>query len=178
MRRFQQQRALLPPQLLFALTYKYCVLPLLLLTASSSAPLVAAAQECDLQCPTDIGATCAFGNSPHTGSNGYTQEVSIDGMHCSCPPGYTGLRCEAAFESCGDGQHVCYHGGRCVSGEVDDFGNVQLYCDCSAAQDDGGVPHVGKYCQHATVSEEAENCDATNEATFCFNGGVCNAQYP
>jgi len=176
-----------------------CTTMILLLMSNNSNTV--SAQTCDLQCPTDIGATCAFGNSPHTvqgtttttnNNNGEQQqqqqqqeEVSINGMHCSCPPGYTGLYCEVAFESCGDGdgsQHVCYHGGSCVSGEVDDFGNVQLYCDCSTAALDGSgnvQQYVGKYCQHATVSAETETCDAsTNEASFCFNQGVCNPQYP
>ena len=137
---------------------------------------------CDLDCPTAIGATCAYGDSPHIvlGTTNTTTSTNINGMHCSCPLLYTGLRCEVPYESCGDGQHECYHGGICRQGEVDDFGNVQLFCDCSTATggDDPTAVFVGKYCQHSTVSAESTKCDSSNQDTFCFNQGVCNTQYP
>ena len=154
----------------------------LLWTAGARVGLLVSAA-CDLECPTDIGAKCVYGDSPHVilGATNSSSSENLNGMHCSCPSSYTGLLCEVPFESCGDGQHVCYHGGNCVNGEVDDFGNVQLYCDCSSATGEDNDPttvFVGKYCQHSTVSAETDKCDSSNQATFCFNQGVCNAQYP
>lgn len=140
---------------------------------------------CDLSCPTDIGAVCAFGESASLATTTTTEgsaisatTTSINGMHCTCPSLYTGTLCEVPYQSCGDGQHNCLHGGTCVLGEEDDFGNVQLYCDCSTAVDSvSSTPYVGKYCQHATLTIDTQ-CTEANVATFCRNGGLCNDKYP
>jgi hypothetical protein len=145
---------------------------------------------CDLDCPTLIGAKCAFGDSPllgdstlpglnatSTSSSSKNSTTSIDGMHCTCPEFYTGVLCEFKFDSCGDTNlHICYHGGQCQSGAVDAFGNVQHYCDCADAVDPvTSRPYVGKYCELATVA----TCDDPNDPElFCFNGGMCNSKYP
>jgi hypothetical protein len=43
--------------------------------------------------------------------------------------GMDGVKCDHIFEAC-DGQqaHQCYHGGECIPGLQDKFGNTQLYC--------------------------------------------------
>ena len=166
-------------------------LPLLLLLLLGSqfllSILLVGAQECDLPCPTDLGATCAFGNAPGndglpgSAEGGDSSTSNIDGMHCAnCPAFTTGLQCELPYASCGDGAHVCYHGGVCQEGEVDDYGNWQLYCDCSgtASTSGNGRPYVGKYCQHETVDEDEVACDDTNVDVYCRNGGICNGKYP
>jgi len=161
-------------------------LPLLLLGSQFllGILLVGAQDVCDLPCPTELGATCAFGNAPWNddlpggAAQGGDSSGNIDGMHCAnCPAFTTGLQCELPYASCGDGQHVCYHGGTCQQGEVDDYGNWQLYCDCSATSANGR-PYVGKYCQHETVDEDEFACDDTNVDVYCRNGGICNGNYP
>jgi hypothetical protein len=134
---------------------------------------------CDLECPTQIGAKCAFGDTPGAALPGLSNEApkNINGMHCSCPDSYTGLLCDQAYDSCGDGnQHICYHGGECRAGAVDKYGNVQRYCDCTNAKDPATQrPYVGKYCELATVA----TCDDPDKPDlFCFNGGICNDKYP
>jgi hypothetical protein len=140
---------------------------------------------CDLECPTNIGSKCAFGESPNmiimnsntTATSSSTTTKSINGMHCICPEFYTGIQCEFSFDSCNDkNQHVCYHGGTCQSGGVDQYGNIQHYCDCSNAKDTvTKSPYVGKYCELATVA----TCDDPIEPNlFCFNGGICNDKFP
>lgn len=136
---------------------------------------------CDLECPTNIGSTCSFGESPHminlNSTTTTTTTKSINGMHCICPEFYTGIQCEFSYDSCNDkNQHVCYHGGTCQSGGVDPYGNIEHYCDCSNAKDTvTSTPYVGKYCELATVA----TCDDPIEPNlFCFNGGVCNDKYP
>ena len=84
---------------------------------------------CDLDCPASIGSKCNFGESPNmivsnstttTTSSPSTNNKSINGMHCICPESYTGIQCEFTYESCNDkNQHVCYNGGKCQSGGVD-----------------------------------------------------------
>jgi hypothetical protein len=136
---------------------------------------------CDLECPTNVGAKCAFGESPYMVDSSMSPisstTTSLNGMHCTCPDFYTGIQCEFSYDSCNDkNQHVCYHGGICQSGAIDSFGNVQHYCDCSVAVDTTTKrPYVGKYCELATVA----TCDNTNDPNpFCFNGGICNDKYP
>ena len=125
--------------------------------------VITAQTPCTLQCPADIGSTCVVDPAPL-------------GTHCKCPGFFTGLKCEVRYEACGDGEHICYHGGTCESGLVDEFGNNQYYCNCDAAVDVTGTKHVGKYCEHPIVSATA--CTTQNQNEFCFNGGVCNPQYP
>jgi hypothetical protein len=137
---------------------------------------------CDLECPTSIGARCAFGESSNmiimnSTASPFTTTKSINGMHCICPEFYTGIQCEFSYDSCNDkNQHVCYHGGACQSGGVDEYGNIQHYCDCSNAKDTiTKTPYVGKYCELATVA----TCDDPIEPNlFCFNGGICNDKFP
>lgn len=58
----------------------------------------------------------------------------IDNQHCSCPIGWTGVTCEVKYESC-DQHHPCFHGGQCILGLNDRFGNDQLFCNCDNAVD-------------------------------------------
>ncbi len=139
---------------------------------------------CDLECPTNIGSKCNFGESTFlltinatTSSSSGSSTKSINGMHCSCPEFYTGIQCEFSYDSCNDrNQHVCLHGGSCQSGGIDPYGNTEHYCDCRNAKDPVTQnPYVGKYCELATVP----TCDDPAEPNlFCFNGGVCNDKSP
>lgn len=97
------------------------------------------------------------------------KEVSVDGYHCKCPEGFTGMTCRVIFESCADNStdHVCYHGGSCVRGELDAFDNLQYHCDCSNAISNGTF-YAGKYCEHPAVTV----CDP-DKHTFCVNNGEC-----
>jgi len=68
---------------------------------------------------------------------------------------------------------MCYHGGQCVPGLSDKYGNDQLFCDCTSAIASDGTQYVGKYCE--TPFEQL--CDQSGD-TFCVNGGECNPSYP
>jgi hypothetical protein len=91
--------------------------------------------------------------------------------NCACPIGWTGATCDQPYESCFniDQTSKCLNGGKCLNGELDDFGNVQNYCACDST-------HTGKYCQHTVLPME-EGCTVANQAKFCFNGGACNPGY-
>eukprot|EP00543_Licmophora_paradoxa_P004740 CAMPEP_0202454642 /NCGR_PEP_ID=MMETSP1360-20130828/12321_1 /ASSEMBLY_ACC=CAM_ASM_000848 /TAXON_ID=515479 /ORGANISM="Licmophora paradoxa, Strain CCMP2313" /LENGTH=106 /DNA_ID=CAMNT_0049074001 /DNA_START=116 /DNA_END=433 /DNA_ORIENTATION=- len=100
--------------------------------------------QCTLQCMND--SICMKGTtdfSDHPTKDGVPLEFHVngdkDGYHCSCPHGFTGLKCGRKYANCNDGVHKCYHGGKCLEGLEDIYGNDQLYCDCSEAQDDNGM---------------------------------------
>jgi len=97
----------------------------------------------DPACPLDCtgGGICTRGNADYskfssstTNSNTaitmpFLRDANMGGYHCDCPPGRTGLTCEREYETCGDGKHYCFHGGRCMEGLTDEYGNEQFFCD-------------------------------------------------
>ena len=143
---------------------------LLLLSLTALAHASDDEQQCTLKCHQE--APCVLGNadfSDHVlGPEGKPLEfhatTNQQGMHCSCPHGWTGLTCNRIFDTC-NGDHKCYNGGSCIPGLEDYFGNQQLFCDCAHAKDSEGNRYVGKFCEHRQVDQ----CDETG--TFCVNGG-------
>ena len=118
-------------------------------------------------------STEGHGMDPTTGGPlEFHEETNRNGWFCNCQQGWTGLQCELGFESCNDGQHVCYHGGKCIPGLEDEYGNEQLYCDCDDAidPDQPTKRFTGKYCEE--VIPNISECDERTET--CKNGGVCN----
>jgi len=126
--------------------------------------------ECDFKCFNN--STCAWGVQDTTGHPDglkfHTEELSRDNKHCACKPGFTGLRCAKEYVSCYDNDHKCYHGGQCIPGLNDEYGNHQYFCDCSKAKDDQNNRYAGKYCENQAI----DVCD-TDGSLFCVNGGTC-----
>lgn len=94
----------------------------LLLALLPAAALLQAATGSEDVCTIDClhGTKCVKGDAnftwhPLKSDNGqpfdFHKEISRDGWHCGCPEGLTGLRCGRKYESCNDGEHVCYNGG-------------------------------------------------------------------
>lgn len=131
---------------------------------------VTSGADCTLNCPNDAPCQIGAGDfSAHTTAN---IEQTYGSMHCGCPYGWTGVLCDHKYETC-DNNHKCYHGGECVPGMKDKYGNDQLFCDCSNAVMSDGTKYVGKYCE--TPFEKI--CDDEGN-DFCVNGGDCNPEYP
>ena len=71
---------------------------------------------CPLDCKGD--GVCFRGNADFSKftatehSMPFLTDTNQNGYYCQCPPGRTGLLCERQFESCGDGLHFCFHGGK------------------------------------------------------------------
>jgi len=136
------------------------------------------ALECGFECYNN--STCAesdadFSDHP-TKVNGDPLDIHVetnrDGMHCKCPPGFTGLRCARTYLSClNDESHKCYHGGQCIEGLEDIYGNSQYFCDCSTAVENG-VTYAGKYCELPAINV----CDSAGEK-FCVNGMECKPDW-
>ena len=150
------------------------------------------ASDCPLEC--DFGTECVRGDQdtsehmvqPLDGTPlTIHQYLNEDGWHCDCPHGLTGLRCGTVFESCNDGSHKCYNGGKCINGLEDEYGNLQLFCDCkSAIDEEQNLQFVGKYCEEAVplaipVSESSNDNGAIDDTTstcdpsMCVNGSSC-----
>jgi hypothetical protein len=133
------------------------------------------AESCPLTCLND--SVCKSGDANFEGMPTDSQgealdmhkETTMEGYHCECPEGFTGMTCSVIYESCADEatDHVCYHGGRCVRGVLDAFDNLQYHCDCSNAIDDG-IYYAGTYCEHPSMTV----CDP-DKHTFCVNNGEC-----
>jgi hypothetical protein len=132
---------------------------------------------CDLDCGDN---TCVVGSATFTdhfqhpdGSDfDFLADKDVDNMHCDCPHGWTGVMCDAIFETC-SGNHKCYYGGECIDGLIDSFGNKQLFCDCGNAVDDEGFQREGKYCEHKAT----DFCTDARDH-FCLHEGECNPDYP
>lgn len=66
--------------------------------------------DCDLKCMN--GGSCALGIKNYAlavlGYNDFWANHE-EAMHCQCPPGFFGVRCEIAANACGD--HHCFNGG-------------------------------------------------------------------
>lgn len=103
----------------------------------------------------------------------FHKEIERDGYHCSCPPGLTGLRCGRKYESCNDGEHVCYNGGQCIATMKDIYQNDQQYCDCPSSVDDQGntLRFSGKYCE-VEIAVSGNRCGDAGQNP-CQNGGTC-----
>lgn len=97
--------------------------------------------------------------------------------HCACTSGWIGLTCENKLEVCGEDQHFCLHGSKCIPDTNVDQG---YSCDCSQADDitgDNNKIHVfaGDSCQYT----DTDICTIGDEYPgqplyFCVHGGSCN----
>ena len=128
-----------------------------------------AADSCTLSC---IHGDCELGDAnwddhPRDANGNpfdFLRETNRDGWKCTCPDGWSGIRCGREFEVCGDTGHYCYHGGKCITDLETSVEADKLFCDCSDAVHNG-FHYVGKFCEH----RGAEQCGNTEK--FCSNGG-------
>ena len=135
-------------------------------------------EKCTLNC--ENGGICAFGIKENVGHGNLVVPWANEthdrrGMHCICPDGYTGLRCQIAAERCGD--HLwCFQGSECLSSYDKAKGGMRRYCDCKAA-DTEDEKFAGKGCQHSTGNVGGAFCtpdlNMDENLPFCVNGGTC-----
>ncbi|CAB9507402.1 Notch ligand involved in the mediation of Notch signaling (By similarity) [Seminavis robusta] len=156
------------------------VLSTLALSRSANAQALSnlASASCPLNCQAD--GACARGNADFSEFMAIANNVPFmrdrdsGGFYCQCPPGRTGLLCEREYQTCGDGAHFCFHGGKCLTGLKDAFGVDQHYCDCGDAEFEG-KNYAGKYCE----AEAVDVCGIQPEfgVVFCTNGGKCRENF-
>jgi hypothetical protein len=134
-------------------------------------------QKCDLNCKNegvcrngvkDLGLSGDLSvHAPHLGG-----ENHINYMHCVCSNKFTGLSCEEEVDVCSGGEHMCFHGSKCVKDEDDHS------CDCSSADSDHSETGLfaGDSCEHPIN----DVCTVTRPGPgqpllFCVNGGTCKS---
>eukprot|EP00549_Striatella_unipunctata_P021423 CAMPEP_0118710708 /NCGR_PEP_ID=MMETSP0800-20121206/23576_1 /TAXON_ID=210618 ORGANISM="Striatella unipunctata, Strain CCMP2910" /NCGR_SAMPLE_ID=MMETSP0800 /ASSEMBLY_ACC=CAM_ASM_000638 /LENGTH=162 /DNA_ID=CAMNT_0006615009 /DNA_START=17 /DNA_END=505 /DNA_ORIENTATION=- len=132
------------------------------------------AEDCTLDCVN--GGQCQFGEAEFGFAFDepvpFTEQTNVNQMFCSCPTGYTGIRCEIKFKVCGDNQHTCFNGAECKLG-IDSTGMEYLHCDCDPAKSDLTSSYAGVFCQHAAQVFCAPGHPGAVRHTFCVNGGRC-----
>lgn len=95
---------------------------------------------------------------------------SEDFDHCVCSPGFIGLRCEHKVETCGNGEHFCLHGSKCIKNSKD---NSQG-CDCLLVTSNVSSAFAGNSCEHkATAICTVGDFAPGKPLSFCVNGGYC-----
>lgn len=100
------------------------------------------------------------------------QTSNVEFEHCVCRPGFAGVHCETKVDVCGQGQHVCLHGSKCVT-------NGKYHaCDCSNAnQGDASEEFAGRSCEHkATDICTKGELGPGKPLSFCTNAGTCKKQ--
>ena len=122
-------------------------------------------ENCSLDCLN--GGQCRKGSKSHTDTAFATHNEDFE--FCACPFTYTGLRCQYKFENCGNGEHMCVHGTKCVPPNDK---QPSWSCDCGSSK-------VGEFCQHhrTTVCPgEPTSQDIYRgmlSVAYCVNDGVC-----
>lgn len=91
-------------------------------------------------------------------------------QYCECPDGFAGLRCGRRVETCGNNDHLCFHGSKCVK----EAGEYKCNCDPSFSM---FTRAAGKYCENtasAICTANGEPGVGRDQMAFCVNGGTCN----
>mmetsp|Transcript_6323 Transcript_6323/g.9736 ORF Transcript_6323/g.9736 Transcript_6323/m.9736 type:complete len:119 (-) Transcript_6323:558-914(-) len=65
-------------------------------------------------------------------------------VYCACTSGWIGLTCENKVEVCGNNEHFCLHGSKCIS-DVG-TGDRGYSCDCSQVDDKIGNSRKTRFC--------------------------------
>jgi len=131
----------------------------------------------DTPCPISChnGGTCAVGAAdfsmfPAADKSGtpftFLKQTSRLGYYCSCPPGFTGLRCSVPYVMEQNSEkmtvHVCFHGGTFIEGLSVIHSADQQFCDCTNAIFKGRT-YVGKNCESTGLAEapsvDGETCN-------------------
>lgn len=141
--------------------------------------LAAAVKGADNSCAIDCNGngSCKkgnanFANHPKDASGEefdfHKDTQTVLGEYCECNSGFTGIYCNHTFERCNQGEHTCFHGGKCVPALNIKTSKEEFVCDCRKASDlKTGIHYVGKYCEHPSVGR------CNDEKEFCVNGGTC-----
>ncbi|KAL7531529.1 hypothetical protein ACHAXR_004098, partial [Thalassiosira sp. AJA248-18] len=138
---------------------------------------------CDLDCQNK--GSCRFGVKGYKDSYDALNlpvhaKKEEDGMHCSCPDGFTGLKCEVDINHCHNAgtseteQHFCLNGVPC-SPDNPDFDGVfkKFSCQCDQGHhDEISQMLAGRFCEYAVTEFCAEE-SARHSHSFCTNGGKC-----
>ena len=125
-------------------------------------------ERCTLNCL--HGGTCQRGKDPGMDLTEWPGR-STGGMHCACTPGYSGHLCEYLVDICGNYDHICLHGSKCIKNE----GSYSCKCTDDSCRD----RHRTQFCLPTTktgtsgLDPPVEYYGGMAIPAFCFNGGEC-----
>lgn len=135
---------------------------------------------CDLDC--ENGGSCRLGVKGYKDSYDELKlpvhaQKSKMGMHCSCPDGFTGLKCEVDINHChndgNDSEHFCLNGVPCDPDDPSMSGvDKKFSCQCDQTHDEISQMLAGRFCEYA-VTEFCTEDEHRHSHSFCTNGGKC-----
>lgn len=141
---------------------------------------------CDLPCM--HGGSCRFGVKGYKDSYDSLNlpvhaKKHEDGMYCSCPDGFTGLKCEVDINHCRDNEsgsesHFCLNGVPCAPDDDTSSGNGvtdKFGCSCEDSTNAAVLPLAGRFCEFA-VTEFCSKDSMRHSHSFCTNGGKCKTK--
>lgn len=133
--------------------------------------------ECSLECRN--GGRCAKGNKYIANLTlqdpdlEFLHDFDMDNFeHCICASGYAGAECQIQVEICGEDNHICLHGSKCLKHEDGEY-----RCDCEKAFT-ADSRFAGTFCQHhhtdiCTPTGQLQFTGGAADHAFCVNDGVC-----
>jgi len=93
---------------------------------------------------------------------------NLEGEHCVCPDGFTGLQCNITdVAHCGGG--VCFNNGICIEQVRENGTFVDFVCECDRFNSMLG----GAFCEHRDVVFCPAAVDHDPTMYYCANGGEC-----
>eukprot|EP00578_Thalassiosira_sp_NH16_P016203 CAMPEP_0181125462 /NCGR_PEP_ID=MMETSP1071-20121207/27064_1 /TAXON_ID=35127 /ORGANISM="Thalassiosira sp., Strain NH16" /LENGTH=759 /DNA_ID=CAMNT_0023210909 /DNA_START=46 /DNA_END=2325 /DNA_ORIENTATION=+ len=135
---------------------------------------------CDLDCQNE--GSCRFGMKGYKDSYDALglpvhAKKSEKGMYCSCPSGFTGLKCEVDMNHChihdGTSDHFCLNGVPCNPDNPAFEGIEKSFsCKCDEGQSEVTQMLTGRFCEYA-VTEFCSQDLSRHSNSFCTNGGNC-----
>ena len=152
---------------------------------------------CEIQSDTepDCSLKCENGGSCRLGVKGVKDSYDnlglqifgskeINGMYCSCPSGYTGVKCESEVNHChingAEDEHFCLNGTPCSTEDSNLKGVIKKYgCDCNGLnepKDEITQMLAGRFCEYAVTEFCLEDGAHGGSRSFCTNGGKCKKQ--
>lgn len=129
--------------------------------------------DCKLTCLN--GGTCRKGQMAFAAADGIgpgdlggDNLLNSDSERCLCPQGFTGGRCEFPYVECGNGEHMCLTGSKCVPPQ--DEGQPWT-CECANGAGDTCNRHSTSQC----VSPDTKNSiyRGMESLIMCVNDGAC-----
>jgi hypothetical protein len=150
--------------------------------SSCSCPIGFGGKLCDYECQLECknGGQCTLTSDDEKSFNDQIWSKSSDrGEFCQCRLGFAGPECQFEADVCGEAEHICLHGTKCVA----DLDEIQSYrCECPSVNNTDEISFKNETFG-TCVQPRTEFCTPKDGhleyvggmaiAAFCVNGGKC-----
>jgi hypothetical protein len=133
---------------------------------------------CNIECLNK--GTCILGESDSPFLTVWPGDSPSGEMYCGCAKGYAGHHCEYSVDICGNNEHICLHGSKCVDGVSDGSDGSESYsCKCGNSDDVCRQQQGAQFCSPILdkgidgLPPAVEYYGSMAVPAFCFNGGKC-----